>query len=116
MILWRFGPKRLSPSLVVWQVRHALLNVCCPGAVAAPLAAGFWGTAGKPSDPGEMPCHSVGTWPGTPHHLAARCASDRGQSASAHGVIPSERRTFREEYLLRPFVSPAESSHFQQPP
>jgi hypothetical protein len=35
-------------------------------------------------------------WPGTPHHLAAGCASDRGQSASAHGVIPSERRTFRE--------------------
>src|SRR4029077_13702994 len=30
MILWRFGPKRLSPSLVVWQVRHALLNVSCP--------------------------------------------------------------------------------------
>src|SRR5262249_29888594 len=48
IILWRFGPKRLSPSLVVWQVRHALLNVCCPDSVAAPLAAGSWGTARKP--------------------------------------------------------------------
>src|SRR5215831_313312 len=49
MILWRFGPKRLSPSLVVWQVRHALLNVSCPDSVSAPLPAGSWGTAGKPS-------------------------------------------------------------------
>src|SRR5262245_65652676 len=48
MILWRFGPKRLSPSLVVWQVRHALLNVSCPDSVSAPLRAGSWGTAGKP--------------------------------------------------------------------
>src|SRR6266699_2643152 len=48
MILWRFGPKRLSPSLVVWQVRHALLNVCCPDSVSAPLPAGSWDTAGKP--------------------------------------------------------------------
>src|SRR5919204_3106171 len=48
MILWRFGPKRLSPSLVVWQVRHALLNVSCPDSVSAPLPAGSWGTAGKP--------------------------------------------------------------------
>src|SRR5262249_17209091 len=47
MILWRFGPKRLSPSLVVWQVRHALLNVSCPDSVSAsaPLRAGSWGTA-----------------------------------------------------------------------
>jgi len=36
------------------------------------------------------------TLAGHTHHLAAGCASDRGQSASAHGVIPSERRTFRE--------------------
>src|SRR5437660_7830656 len=48
MILWRFGPKRLSPSLVVWQVRHALLNVSCPDSVSAPLPADSWGTAGKP--------------------------------------------------------------------
>src|SRR6266516_847218 len=48
MILWRFGPKRLSPSLVVWQVLHALLNVSCPDSVLAPLPAGSWGTAGKP--------------------------------------------------------------------
>src|SRR5438093_2074947 len=48
MILWRFGPKRLSPSLVVWQVRHALLNVSCPDSVLAPLPGGSWGTAGKP--------------------------------------------------------------------
>src|SRR6266480_1270909 len=48
MILWRFGPKRLSPSLVVWQVRHALLNVSCPDSVSAPLPGGPWGTAGKP--------------------------------------------------------------------
>jgi hypothetical protein len=33
--------------LVVWQVRHALLNVCCPDSVSAPLPAGSWGTAGK---------------------------------------------------------------------
>src|SRR5215813_11686858 len=48
MILWRFGPKRLSPSLVVWQVRHALLNVSCPDSVSAPLRGGSWDTAGKP--------------------------------------------------------------------
>src|SRR5262249_23161630 len=48
MILWRFGPKRLSPSLVVWQVRHALLNVSCPDSGSATLRAGSWGTAGKP--------------------------------------------------------------------
>src|SRR2546430_3771255 len=48
MILGRFGPKRLSPSLVVWQVRHALLNVRCPDSMSAPLPAGSWGTAGKP--------------------------------------------------------------------
>src|SRR5262249_22978881 len=48
MILWRFGPKRLSPSLVVWQVRHALLNISCPDSVSVPLPAGSWGTAGKP--------------------------------------------------------------------
>src|SRR4029077_18097361 len=48
MILWRFGPNRLSPFLVVWQVRHALLNVSCPDSVSAPLPAGSWGTAGKP--------------------------------------------------------------------
>src|SRR5262245_42019511 len=45
MILWRFGPKRLSPSLIVWQVRHALLNVSCPDPVSAHLRAGSWGTA-----------------------------------------------------------------------
>src|SRR6202047_4195272 len=32
MMLCRFGPRRLSPSLVVWQVRDALLNI---SAVAA---------------------------------------------------------------------------------
>src|SRR5947208_700393 len=48
MTLWRFGPKRLSPSLVVWQVRHALLNVSCPDSVSAPLRAGSWGTAENP--------------------------------------------------------------------
>src|SRR2546430_1853431 len=48
MTLWRFGPKRLSPSLVVWQVRHALLNVSCPASVSAPLRAGSWGTAENP--------------------------------------------------------------------
>src|SRR5262249_26119359 len=52
----------------------------------------------------------------TSDHAAAGCASDRGQSASAHGVIPSERRTFREEYLLRPFVSLVESSHHPTAP
>ena len=35
MISCRFGPRRLSPSLVVWQVRHALLNINCPDAEEA---------------------------------------------------------------------------------
>src|SRR5579859_2778720 len=35
MILYRLGPNRLSPSLVVWQVRQALLNTCCPDAASA---------------------------------------------------------------------------------
>src|SRR5262249_53274009 len=48
MTLWRFGPKRLSPSLVVWQVRHALLNVSCPDSVSASLRADSWGTAENP--------------------------------------------------------------------
>src|SRR5207248_1859715 len=48
MILWRLGPKRLSPSLVVWQVRHALLNVSCPDSVSAPLRSDSWGTAENP--------------------------------------------------------------------
>src|SRR5215813_5881813 len=48
MTLWRFGPKRLSPSLVVWQVRHALLNVSCPDSVSAYLRAASWDTAEKP--------------------------------------------------------------------
>src|SRR5262245_53438320 len=38
MTLLRFGPKRLSPSLVVWQVRHALLNVSCPTRCRRPYA------------------------------------------------------------------------------
>src|SRR5260370_16801317 len=50
MILWRFGPKRLSPSLVVWQVRHALLNVSCPDSVSAPLRSDSWGTAENPGN------------------------------------------------------------------
>src|SRR5258705_9161280 len=40
--------ERLSPSLVVWQVRHALLNVSCPDSVSAPLRAGSWATAENP--------------------------------------------------------------------
>jgi hypothetical protein len=34
----------LSPSLVVWQVRHALLNINCPDPASAPARAS-WGTA-----------------------------------------------------------------------
>jgi hypothetical protein len=34
--------------LVVWQVRHALLNVSCPDSVSAPLPGGSWDTAVKP--------------------------------------------------------------------
>ena len=45
MMLCRFGPRRLSPSLVVWQVRHALLNISCPDPASAPARAGSWGTA-----------------------------------------------------------------------
>ena len=45
MMLCKFGPKRLSPSLVVWQVRHALLNINCPDPASAPARAGSWGTA-----------------------------------------------------------------------
>src|SRR3954470_7222263 len=44
MMLCKFGPKRLSPSLVVWQVRHALLNINCPKPASAPARAS-WGTA-----------------------------------------------------------------------
>src|SRR5260221_13253763 len=45
MMLCKFGPRRLSPSLVVWQVRHALLNINCPNSALAPARAGSWGTA-----------------------------------------------------------------------
>jgi hypothetical protein len=31
--------------LVVWQVRHALLNISCPDPASAPARAGSWGTA-----------------------------------------------------------------------
>src|SRR5690242_8483306 len=48
MTLWRVGPKRLSPSLIVWQVRHALLNVSCPDSLSTPLRADSWGTAENP--------------------------------------------------------------------
>jgi hypothetical protein len=44
MMLCKFGPKRLSPSLVVWQVRHALLNINYPKPASAPARAS-WGTA-----------------------------------------------------------------------
>jgi hypothetical protein len=37
MISCRLGPRRLSPSSVVWQVRHALLNINCPDAASAVL-------------------------------------------------------------------------------
>jgi hypothetical protein len=37
--LCKFGPKRLSPSLVVWQVRHALLNINCPKPASTPAPA-----------------------------------------------------------------------------
>ena len=47
MMLCRFGPRRLSPSLVVWQVRHVLLNISCPG--PALVRAGSWGTAEEDS-------------------------------------------------------------------
>src|SRR5262249_45354760 len=33
----RCGPSRLSPSLTVWQVRHALLNTSCPASRSLPL-------------------------------------------------------------------------------
>jgi hypothetical protein len=45
MMLCRFGPRRLSPSLVVWQVRHVLLNISCPDPASAPARTGSWGTA-----------------------------------------------------------------------
>src|ERR1700716_2990149 len=45
MMLCKFGPRRLSPSLIVWQVRHALLNINCPNPASAPARAGSWGTA-----------------------------------------------------------------------
>ena len=35
-------------------------------------------------------------WPRHPHHPAARCASDRGQPASARGVESIKGTTFRE--------------------
>src|SRR3954454_3455789 len=44
MMLCQFGPKRMSPSLVVWQVWHALLNINCPKPASAPARAS-WGTA-----------------------------------------------------------------------
>src|ERR1700716_3821449 len=45
MMLCKFGPRRLSPSLIVWQVRHALFNINCPNPASAPARAGSWGTA-----------------------------------------------------------------------
>src|SRR5882724_5814707 len=52
MILYRFGPSRLSPSLTTWQVRHALLNIICPvsSCAAAALASRtLTAVSGKPS-------------------------------------------------------------------
>src|ERR1700732_4491877 len=49
MMLCRFGSRRLSPSLVVWQVRHALLNISCPDPASAPARTGSWGTAADDS-------------------------------------------------------------------
>src|ERR1700730_12929098 len=45
MMLCSFGPRRLSPSLVVLQVRHALSDIRCPDPESAPARAGSWGTA-----------------------------------------------------------------------
>src|SRR6185312_7462341 len=50
MILYRFGPKRLSPCLTTWQVRHALLNISCPGsswAAAAQASSTLAAVSGK---------------------------------------------------------------------
>ena len=81
MILWRFGPKRLSPSLVVWQVRHALLNVCCPDSVSAPLPAGSWGTAGKTRNTKKV---------------VPRCASQ--QKLCAKSAKPYRGNDFSEQF------------------
>ena len=38
MMLSKFGPRRLSPSLVVWQVRHAFLQIDSPDPASTPRA------------------------------------------------------------------------------
>src|SRR5262245_29675766 len=55
MILCRFGPSRLSPSLSAWQVRQVLLNTSWPA-----------------SDPALLPTVS---WPRTPALSVTRAAS-----------------------------------------
>src|SRR6266850_3178996 len=45
MILYRLGPCRLSPSLMVWQVRQALLKTCCSDAAALSCDANSWDRA-----------------------------------------------------------------------
>src|SRR3954465_11778992 len=44
MMLCQFGPKRMPPSLVVWQGWPALLNINCPKPASAPARAS-WGPA-----------------------------------------------------------------------
>src|SRR5919197_5727369 len=103
MILWRFGPKRLSPSLVVWQVRHALLNVSCPDSVSAPLPAGSWGTAGEPrstrnvvqTNP-EIAVRGIGA-PAIERASPQRGPSSGLAAATYHTVAPERRCASQQE-------------------